>query len=115
MSVAFVDCTILIYAHDRDAGMKRQRAVAKLSELWESGNGRLSIQVLEEFYVNATQKLAIPVARSTVRDVIKTYGAWIHHATPVETIARAVESSELARSSFWVCAHGGLGRGSRCR
>jgi predicted nucleic acid-binding protein len=29
--VAFVDSNILIYAHDADAGMKRERAVAKSS------------------------------------------------------------------------------------
>jgi len=99
--VAFVDTNILIYAHDLDAGVKRERAMAKLRELWDSGAGRLSIQVLQEFYVNATQKLTTPVARSTAREVIKTYGVWIHHPTTVETITRATELAELARISFW--------------
>ena len=99
--VAFVDTNILIYAHDLDAGVKRERAMAQLRELWDSGAGRLSIQVLQEFYVNATQKLTTPVARSTAREVIKTYGVWIHHPTTVETITRATELAELARISFW--------------
>jgi predicted nucleic acid-binding protein len=99
--VAFVDSNVLIYAHDRDAGVKRERAVAKLRELWNSGNGRLSIQVLQEFYVNVTQKLATPMARSTAREIIKTYGVWIRHATTVETVTRASEISDLARISFW--------------
>lgn len=98
--VAFVDSNILIYAHDLDAGVKRERAVAKLRELWNSGTGRLSIQVLQEFYVNATQKVATPVARSTAREIIKTYGVWVRHATTVETVARAAEISDLARISF---------------
>ncbi len=99
--VAFVDANILIYAHDLDAGVKRERAVAKLRELWDSGTGRLSVQVLQEFYVNATQKLATPVARSTARVVIKTYGVWVRHATTPETVTRATEISELAPISFW--------------
>ncbi|MDE2049653.1 MAG: PIN domain-containing protein [Gammaproteobacteria bacterium] len=99
--VAFVDSNILIYAHDLDAGVKRERAAAKLRELWNSGNGRLSVQVLQEFYVNATQKLAAPIARSTAREVIKTYGAWVRRATTVETVTRASELCELARISFW--------------
>jgi predicted nucleic acid-binding protein len=99
--VAFVDSNILIYAHDLQAGVKRERAVGKLRELWDSGNGRLSIQVLQEFYVNATQKLATPIARSTAREIIKTYGVWLHQATTVETITRATEIAELARISFW--------------
>ncbi|HEX4050642.1 MAG TPA: PIN domain-containing protein [Steroidobacteraceae bacterium] len=97
-AIAFVDSNILIYAHDRDAGMKRERAVAKLRDLWDSGAGRLSVQVLQEFYVNATQQLAAPVA---AREVIKTYGAWIHAATTAETVTRATEISEVTRISFW--------------
>jgi predicted nucleic acid-binding protein len=100
-AVAFVDSNILIYAHDLDAGVKRERAMTKLRELWDSGTGRLSVQVLQEFYVNATQKLDTPVARSTAREVITAYGAWVRHATTVETIIRAAEISELARISFW--------------
>lgn len=100
-AVAFVDSNILIYAHDLDAGVKRERAVAKLRELWNSGAGRLSVQVLQEFYVNATQKLATPIARSMAREVIKTYGVWVRHATTVETVTRATEISDLARISFW--------------
>ena len=100
-AVAFVDSNILIYAHDLDAGIKRELAVAKLRELWDSGTGRLSVQVLQEFYVNATQKLATPIARSTAREVIKAYGVWVRHATTVETVTRATEISDLARISFW--------------
>ncbi len=99
--VGFVDSNILIYAHDLDAGVKRERAVAKLRELWISGTGRLSVQVLQEFYVNATQKLATPITRSAAREIIKTYGVWVHHATTVETVTRATEISDLARISFW--------------
>jgi hypothetical protein len=51
---AFVDSNILICAHDLDAGLKRERAAATLCELWDAGTGRLSVQVLQEFYVNAT-------------------------------------------------------------
>jgi predicted nucleic acid-binding protein len=100
-AVAFVDSNILIYAHDLDAGVKRERAVAKLRELWDLGTGRLSVQVLQEFYVNATQKLATPIARSTAREVIQTYGVWVRHPTTVETVTRAAEISDLARISLW--------------
>ena len=99
--VAFVDSNILIYAHDLDAGVKRERAVAKLRELWSSGSGRLSVQVLQEFYVNATQKLTTPVARSTAREIVRTYGVWVRHATTAETVTRASEICDMARLSFW--------------
>lgn len=101
MTVAFVDSNILIYAHDRDAGLKRERAAATLSDLWDAGTGRLSVQVLQEFYLNATQKLATPVARATAREIIKTYGVWVRRATTVETLTRATEIADLTRLSFW--------------
>jgi predicted nucleic acid-binding protein len=99
--VTFVDSNILIYAHDLDAGEKRERAVTRLQALWETGTGRLSVQVLQEFYVNATRKLATPVARSTAREVIKTYGVWVPRATTVETVTRATNIAEFAQLSFW--------------
>lgn len=99
--ISFVDSNILIYAHDLDAGAKRDQAVAKLRELWDSGTGRLSGQVLQEFYVNATHKLTTPVARASAREVIETYGVWVHHATTARTVLRASEISDLVRISFW--------------
>jgi predicted nucleic acid-binding protein len=100
-AVVFVDTNILIYAHDRDAGEKRDRAMANLRALWDSGTGRLSAQVLQEFYVNATRKLSTPVARATAREIVKTYGAWIRQAITVETVIRATEIAEFGRVSFW--------------
>jgi len=100
-AVVFVDSNVLIYAYDVDAGAKRELAEARLRELWTSQGGRLSVQVLQEFYVNATQKLASPVARSTAREIVKAYGVWIHRATSAETVIRAAEICEFARISFW--------------
>jgi predicted nucleic acid-binding protein len=33
----FVDTNVLIYAHDLDAGPRRQRAAERLAELWIGG------------------------------------------------------------------------------
>ena len=99
--VVFVDTNILIYAHDRDAGAKRERAVKSLRELWDSNLGALSVQVLQEFYVNATRKLASPVAVPIAREVVETSGTWIRAATTVQTITRASNLAELAQLSFW--------------
>lgn len=100
-AVAFVDSNVLIYAHDADAGEKRERAVLRLRELWDTGAGRLSVQVLQEFYVNATQKLATAVARSTAREAVTAYGAWIREPTTARTVTRASEISEMVQISFW--------------
>ena len=65
---AFVDSNILIYAHNADAGVKHRAAATVLRELWESRNGCLSTQVLQEFYVNVTRKIKHPLARARTRD-----------------------------------------------
>lgn len=99
--IVFVDTNILVYAHDADAGEKRERAALKLRQLWEDGTGAVSVQVLQEFYVNVTRKLDTPVARSTAREVVSAYGAWIREPTTVETVLRAADISDLSQISFW--------------
>jgi predicted nucleic acid-binding protein len=99
--VVFVDTNILIYAHDSDSGPKRERAIESLRALWETGSGRISVQVLQEFYVNATRKLAKPVPRSTAREVVSSYGAWIREATTADTVLRASDIADMAHISFW--------------
>jgi predicted nucleic acid-binding protein len=99
--IVFVDTNILIYAHDSDAASKRERAVESLRILWETGMGRISVQVLQEFYVNATRKIAKPLARSVAREVINSYGAWIRDPTTAGTVLRASDIAEMAQISFW--------------
>lgn len=97
--VVFVDTNILIYAHDRDAGEKRERAARALERLWDEQTGRLSVQVLQEFYVTVTQKLA--GARASAREVVRTYTPWVQYPTTPEIILRASEIAELSQLSFW--------------
>jgi len=101
MSVVFVDTNILIYAHDSDAGLKRDRSIDSLRRLWDADSGRMSVQVLQEFYVNVTRKLATPVATSTAREVVNTYGAWIRETTTADTVVRATHIAEMEQISFW--------------
>ena len=98
--VVFVDTNILIYAHDKDAGAKRQRAAERLRGLWDSNLGVLSTQVLQEFFVNVTRKIASPLAVSMAREVVTAYGAWIRTPTTVETIIRATHLAEMAQLSI---------------
>jgi predicted nucleic acid-binding protein len=100
-AIVFVDTNILVYAHDADAGAKRDRATLILRELWDSGAGRLSVQVLQEFYVNATRKLGAAVTRSTAREIVAAYGAWVREATTPDTVLRATDIAAMAQMSFW--------------
>src|SRR5437899_7181801 len=64
----FVDTNVLIYALDEADLKKQQAARVWRAELWKSRRGRISFQVLQEFYAKVTQKW--PSARPFVRDVL---------------------------------------------
>jgi predicted nucleic acid-binding protein len=99
--IAFVDSNVLIYAHDRDAGSKRELARTLCSRLWSEQTGVLSIQVLQEFFVTVTRKLRTPIARAQAREVVRAYAPWVVSPTTPETILRATELSEAAGIDFW--------------
>jgi predicted nucleic acid-binding protein len=96
----FVDTNVLVYAHDVDAGPKRTIAAALLRHLWNAGLGVLSMQVLQEFYVNVTRKIATPLSRETARQVVNTYAAWWVETTPAE-ISAAFRIEDESRLGFW--------------
>ncbi|MGH9170973.1 MAG: PIN domain-containing protein [Acidimicrobiales bacterium] len=97
----FVDTNVLVYSYDSDAGIKHNTAQAVLRELWESRTGAVSTQVLQEFYVTVTRKLAKPLARKLAREVIGTYAAWPVHRPQVADLIAASELGERYRLSFW--------------
>jgi len=97
----FVDTNVLIYAHDLDAGLKHDRAVAILSDLWENENGIVSVQVLQEFYVNVTRKISAPLTPALARGVIRNYLAWQIAPNDPSTVLSASEIAERNHISFW--------------
>jgi predicted nucleic acid-binding protein len=97
--VVFVDTNILVYASDPKAGEKHIRATRALERLWDGQVGRVSVQVLQEFYVTAIQKLKVP--RTSAREAVQTYAPWVQHLTTPETILRASDLAESSRLSFW--------------
>lgn len=101
MSASFVDTNILVYAHDSTAGEKHKRARETILDLWDSGHGCISIQVLQEFYVTVTQKVARPMDSDLAARIIEDLSAWQVHRPGVDAIARAVELQTRFRLSFW--------------
>ena len=96
----FVDTNILIYGHDLDAKAKHEIAKEVLRDLWSSRAGVLSMQVLQEFYVNATRKISSPLSRKAARRVVNSYATWCVD-TVAEDIFMAFQIEDEARISFW--------------
>ena len=97
----FVDTNILIYAHDKSAGTKHERARALLESLWEDDNGCLSIQVLQEFYINVTRKIAKPLDSETAKSIVADLGQWTTHAPNVDDVLEAITVQQRYGLSFW--------------
>ena len=96
----FVDSTILIHAHDLEAGEKRAIAEHVLRQLWQDENGTLSTQVLQEFYVHITRNIATPVSRRDARDLINAYRVWPVATLDVGDVLAASELEERFRINF---------------
>lgn len=100
-SLAFVDTNILLYAHDNQAGGKREVAAGLLRRLWVEGRGVVSVQVLQEFFVNLTRKIPRPLSIAQARELIRGYATWVRGPTNVDELIRASEIMEITGFTFW--------------
>jgi predicted nucleic acid-binding protein len=96
----FVDTSILIYAHDVDSKSKHATAESILRELWSERTGVLSLQVLQEFYVNVTRKILSPLPKDSARLVVSTYSIWCMETTPAE-LSVAFRIEDESGIGFW--------------
>lgn len=98
----FVDTNILVYAHDADAGEKHAAAAQAVADLWESRNGILSTQVLQELYITLTRKVTSPVTGTVARRLIRNYLTWDLVLNDGVIVLYAGEIADNYQLSFWV-------------
>jgi predicted nucleic acid-binding protein len=97
----FVDTNILMYAHDRSAGLKHDRARQVIERLWISGQGVLSTQVLQELCINLRRKIARPLPVEEVRRLIQDYLSWEIVVNTPASVLQALEIEVRYKTSFW--------------
>jgi predicted nucleic acid-binding protein len=97
----FVDTNILIYAHDRSAGLKHDRARQLVERLWISGQGVLSTQVLQELCINLRRKIARPLPVEEVRQLVQDYLSWEIVVNTPGSVLQALEIEVRYKTSFW--------------
>ena len=97
----FIDTNILVYAYDATAGEKRQAARAVVAGLWRTGNGLISTQVLQEFYVTVTRKVPRPLEAALAREIVADMLTWDVVVNDGESILLAFEIERRERLSFW--------------
>jgi predicted nucleic acid-binding protein len=95
----FLDTNILVYAQDGSAGEKQRRCREVVAALAGSGDGVISTQVLQEFFVAVTRKLGVsPLA---AKGVMKTFDVFEIVQVSPALIQEAVDCSVLNQLSFW--------------
>jgi predicted nucleic acid-binding protein len=96
---AFLDTNILTYAQDAGAPEKQRLSREIIAKLADSGNGVISTQVMQEFFVAATRKLG--VAPLAAKGILKTFAVFeIVQVSPL-LIHEAIDCSILNQISFW--------------
>ena len=95
----FLDTNVLLYALDQANAKKQVAARAWRAELWNNKRGRVSVQVLQEFYANVLRKW--PSARDEARAEIRNLVAW--HPLPMdsELLVRSWKFQDRYQLSFW--------------
>lgn len=56
IETVFVDTNVFLYWVDAADPVKQQRAAAWIAEIWKRNSGRVSFQVLQEFFAQAARK-----------------------------------------------------------
>jgi predicted nucleic acid-binding protein len=97
----FVDTNVLVYSRDASNLDKQSLASDWISHLWKSRNGRLSVQVIAEYYAVVTGKLKPGMEIASAREDVEDLFSW--HPLPMThaLIAEAWAIQDLFRLSWW--------------
>lgn len=97
-----VDTNILVYAYDSANPVKQKRALEVLDQLASSHAGALSAQVLAEFVVAVTRKIADPLDFATVRQSVENYlCSWEVFDVTGPIILEAIRGVQEYKLSYW--------------
>jgi predicted nucleic acid-binding protein len=97
----FVDTSVLVYSRDSRVAAKQERAEEWLGFLWDTRRGRISRQVLHEYYVTVTRKLkpGLPIAEA--RADARALFHWMLPVEPARVIEAAWAFQDRCALSFW--------------
>lgn len=97
----FFDTNVLVYLFDADGSDKRKKARALFQKHAEAGDILLSTQVLQEFYVVVTRKLARPLDAAAAAQAVSSFGELPLVQIDTQLILSAMHRSRNDQLSFW--------------
>ncbi len=92
----FVDTNVLVYTRDASEPRKQKQALDWMTHLWSTKTGRLSFQVLNEFYVTVTEKLDPGLDTRSARKDVLSFLTW----EPIPVDARVIESAWRLQDNY---------------
>jgi len=111
----FLDTNVVVYLFDRDAEEKRRRAREILDREGPLGRLAISTQVLQEFYVSVTRKLAKPLDPADAYEAVQDLMALPTIQIDPNLILASITRSRTDTISFWdsLIIQSALAAGSR--
>jgi predicted nucleic acid-binding protein len=98
--VRFVDTNVLLYAISRDPQEQEKATVA--NELLSSGDVALSVQVLQEFYVQATRETRTdPLSNEQAAGLVESFRRFPVQETTIELALEAMATRDRFAISYW--------------
>ena len=97
----FVDAVVLLQAVDDQDAAKRDQARRWLASCWTRRCGRLSPQVLNEFYLQARQKFPSAVSAGDARAEVRRYQNWRPWVIDQPTVEAAWAIEARYQLGFW--------------
>ena|ERR1700722_629805 len=112
-ALVFVDTNVFLYALDEADSEKQRAAQNWRDQLWRSRRGRVSFQVLGEFYVNATR--IRPAARNEACAEVRDLLAWNPVITDVALLERGWKFQDRYQLPYWDALIAAAAQASSCR
>ena len=98
---AFFDTNVLVYAFDSSAPEKQDRALNLFDALASKGDAVLSTQVLQEFFVVTTRKLATPLSSERAEEIVRQFAQLPTVIIDPDLILQAVRFTRAHQVTFW--------------
>ena len=98
---SFFDTNVLVYLFDRDAPDKQEMSRALFASEAQGGRLIISTQVLQEWYVTVTRKLAEPLPAKDAEQTLRHFATFPVVRIDIEHVLGAANRCQVLGFSFW--------------
>jgi len=111
----FVDTNVLVYMRDASEPRKQKQAEAWMHFLWQTQTGRLSFQVLQEYYVTVTEKLTPGLSAVKAKEDVQSLFTWSPLLIDQPVMQGAWRVQNRFKIAWWDCLIVSAAQQAACR